>query len=331
MIQHPAIIALTGASLLISLLLLVAGWHGISILRSWNLASGSEQQLQLERRTYLISTIVGYALLFQIVSLFLFIFTTDRLHGLFVGAMCAAGTLNVNGFGYPTLLLKVGNSLLAGVWLILNHTDTQGYDYPLIRSKYGLLCLLVPLVLLETVLQGAYFLGMHPDVITSCCGSLFATNRPSLAGELAGLPPRFMQLLFFGSMATTWLVGGLFWLKGRGGLLFSLLSTGTFVVAAVALVSFICLYIYELPTHHCPFCILQQEYGFVGYLLYATLLGGGIAGFSVGALLPFRSRSSLVRYVPQFQRRLALLAMLGYLLFTAVTVVRMVATPFTLQ
>ena len=33
---------------------------------------------------------------FQLASLFLFIYTADHLHPLFVGAMCAAGTLYVN-------------------------------------------------------------------------------------------------------------------------------------------------------------------------------------------------------------------------------------------
>ena len=55
-----------------------------------------------------------YALAFEILSLFLFIYTADDLHRLFVGAMCAAGTLYVNAFGYPALMLKVGNSCWRG-------------------------------------------------------------------------------------------------------------------------------------------------------------------------------------------------------------------------
>ena len=131
MIQHPAILALMTASLIISGLLLYAGWFAIQILKNWDLASGSELQLQLERRTYLIATIMSYALLFQIISLFLYLYTADGLHILFTGAMCAAGTLQVNSYGYPALILKLINCLLAGCWLIVNHTDTRGYDYPL--------------------------------------------------------------------------------------------------------------------------------------------------------------------------------------------------------
>ena len=139
MILHPAVLALLTMSLLVSIMVLMAGYSGVLILRSWDIRSGSELQLGLERRTYLISSILGYIFVFQILSLFLYIHTADNLHVLFVGAMCAAGTLNVNTYGYPVFILKILNFLLAGTWLILNYSDARGYDYPLIKPKYTLL------------------------------------------------------------------------------------------------------------------------------------------------------------------------------------------------
>jgi len=330
MIQHPAILALSIAALLTCCMLLYAAWYGTRILRSWDLHSGSELQLELERRTYLISVILSYTLLFQILSLFLYIFTADNLHNQFTGAMCAAGSLAVNGYGYPVLILKIVNCLLAGVWLIINHVDSRGFDYPLIRTKYGLLTILAPLILLEAGLQFAYFFNLKADVITSCCGSLFSTDKRSIAGEIAGLPSGPTQLAFFGLMALTFLIGVVFYGKGKGGGIFSFFSSLTFVVAAAALVSFICLYFYELPTHHCPFCILQKEYGYIGYALYVTLLGGAICGMGVGALMPFKSQPSLSLIIPAIQRRLTLLTLALYLLFTLIVVWRMFSTPFTL-
>jgi len=107
MIMHPAVIALFVGSILVSCMVLYSMRYGIAIQRHWNLHSGSERQLDLEKKTYLISTIMSYAFAFQLFSLFLFIFTADKLNTLFTGAMCAAGTLNVNGYGYPTLVLKI--------------------------------------------------------------------------------------------------------------------------------------------------------------------------------------------------------------------------------
>ena len=330
MIQHPAILALTVASFLTGLMLIYAGWYGSRILDKWDLHSGSELQLDLERRTYLISVILSYALLFQIASLFLYIFTADNLHSQFTGAMCAAGSLSVNGYGYPVLLLKIVNCLLAGVWLIINHVDTRGYDYPLIKAKYGLLNVLVPLVLLEVLFQFVYFYNLKSDVITSCCGSLFSTDKHSIAGEIAGLPNDLMQLAFFGVMAATIFGGMVFYLKGKGGYLFAVLSGLTFIVSTAALVSFICLYFYELPSHHCPFCILQKEYNYIGYALYATLMGGTVGGLGVGVLEPFSKCGSLFKVIPAIQRRLVAMTLSLFLLFTLIVVWRMLSTSFRL-
>lgn len=330
MIQHPGILALLVASGIVSLLLAAAGWQGFRILRGWDLRSGSEVQLDLERRTYLVSTLVANALLIQILSLFLFIFTAEGLHNQFVGAMCAAGSLAVNAYGYPTLLMKIATCLLAGLWLVLHRADTQGYDYPLIRPKYLLLLVLVPLVLTETWLQLSYLTGLKADVMTSCCGSLFGQGRQGFAAELAGLPPRLMQPVFGGTFLALLAAGFLLLRFRRGAGLFSSLSLAFLLVAVAALVSFFCLYIYELPTHHCPFCLLKREYGWVGYPLYATLLGGAIAGLGVGALNAFRDRESLAAVLPTLQAHLTWSALILAALFTLIVGVWMALSPLRL-
>jgi uncharacterized membrane-anchored protein YitT (DUF2179 family) len=329
-IQHPGILALLFASGLVSLLLVAAGLQGLSILLGWDLLSGSEGQLDLERRTYLVSTLVAFALVVQLLSLFLFIFTADSLHTQFVGAMCAAGSLAVNPFGYPALLVKVATCLIAGLWLVLHRADTQGYDYPLIRPKYALLLGLTPLVLLETWLQTRYLTSLKADVMTSCCGSLFGLGRQGFAAELAGLPPRLMQPTFWVAFLALMLAGLLFLRFRKGARLFALLSLGFLCAAVAALVSFFCLYIYALPSHHCPFCLLQREYGFVGYPLYAALLGGGITGLGVGALAFFRNRKSLGAVVPRMQAKLAWTTLVLAALFTLIVSLWVALSPLKL-
>lgn len=330
MIMHPGILALITGSLLTSIMILYAGWYGVRILRRWDLNSGSELQLALEKRTYLISTLLSYALAFELISLFLFVFTADRLHLLFSGAMCAAGTLNANGFGYPLLILKLVNFLLAGVWLIVNHADNRGYDYPLIRFKYLLLVPLVPWSLLEFSYLFAYFSGLHADVITSCCGSLFSLERPGIAGDLASLPAGPMRAAFFGVMGAT-LASGLYSRRtGKGYYLFSALSLAGLLVGLASLVSFICLYIYQLPSHHCPFCVLQKEYHYIGYPIYASLLGGGLAGLGTGFLHPWRRRGSMTAVIPPLQKRLTLLTLALYGVFVLIAAYQMVFSPFRL-
>ena len=318
MILNPSVLALLISSILISFMVLYSAVYGAQILRHWDIASGSELQLALERKTYLISTILSYFLGIQLISLFLFIFTVDSLCPLFVGAMCAVGTLTVNGFGYPTLCLKLVNFLLAGLWLIVNHADNSGFDYPLIRKKYAFLMILTPFILAGSVLEITYFFGMKPDIITSCCGSLFSPASRTIASEIVAAPVLPMKIASYGALGLVILAGTIFLLKRRLGILFAILSGVTFIVSLVALVSFISLYIYQMPSHHCPFCILQKEYGYIGYPLYATLLFGTVTGMGVGVLDPFRKRPSLAATLPGFQRRLALSSVISWLLFALI-------------
>jgi hypothetical protein len=331
MIFHPSILALYVASILISFMVLYSAAYGVQILRKWDIQSGSEGQLILERKTYLISTLLTYVFGFELLSLFLYIFTVDRLHTFFVGAMCAAGTLYVNGFGYPTLILKVINFLLAGLWLILNYADNRGYDYPLIKTKYRLLLNLAPLILVETFLQINYFLRLNPNIITSCCGSLFSVGEQSLASEIVALPSIPMKIVFYLAMALTIASGFYFYRKGKGAYLFSSSSAITLLISLASILSFISVYFYELPTHHCPFCILQGEYGYIGYPLYITLLGGTISGMGVGMLMPFRNTKSLSNVLPSIQRRLAIASVVLFILFTAIVTYEIVFSGLILE
>jgi hypothetical protein len=321
MILHPPVLALLLGSLLTSFMLLYASWYGGAILRRWDLQSGSELQLGLERKTYLISTLVSYAFGFQLLSLFLFVYTADDLCPLFVGAMCAAGTLNVNSFGYPTLALKLLNFLLAGTWLVLNHVDNKAYDYPLIRKKYLFLLLITPVMLAETVMQFRYFHGLLPDIITSCCGTLFSAaprDEGSAMSFLSGLP---LRPVFFIGMGATIATGLVVYVKaGKGSLLFGLMSAGVLVVSLMALISVFSLYVYELPAHHCPFCLLEREYRYIGYPLYLSLFGGTVAGLGAGVIAPFKRIESLARSIPPFQQRLVMTSIVCYGIFMLIII-----------
>jgi hypothetical protein len=255
----------------------------------------------------------------------------DQLHVLFVGAMCAAGSLYVNGYGYPALILKVINFLLAGLWLILNAADNKAYDYPLIKKKYLFLLLIAPFLFAEMILQGNYFLRLKPDVITSCCGTLFSIDSGNITSDIAALPSIPLKITFYLCMALTVVSGLYFYRKNKGGYLFSSMSGITFLISIVSIISFISLYFYEIPTHHCPFCILQKEYGFIGYPLYFALLGSAVCGMGVGVLMPFRNGKSLSNIIPPIQRRLVLASLILFLIFTAIVTYRMVFSDFILE
>lgn len=320
MIFSPAIVALLAGSALVTLMLVYSSYYGGQILQHWDLASGSERQLELERRTSLISTIISYGMGFQAFLLVLFIYAADRLAPFFTGAMCAAGSLHANAWGYPAMLLKVLNVVLAGVWLVLNHTDSSAYDYPAIKAKYRLLMLMTPLAAAETITQTAYFLGLKPNIITSCCGTLFTAEAAGAVGALLALPIDLMEWGFAGLLALTLGLGTYFYRRERGAEAFSLVSAIMFLVSVLAVISFISPYIYELPTHHCPFCLLQKEYGYIGYPMYLSLLVATVCGIGTGAIEPFKHRRSLKEAAPRIQKRLALASLVAFAVFAAISV-----------
>ncbi|HOW74565.1 MAG TPA: hypothetical protein P5102_06240 [Candidatus Competibacteraceae bacterium] len=330
MLITPAIVALQLIALSVVGTVLLAGGFAWRILRHWDIHSGSELQVCLERQTYLISTLLGFALGAELLSLLLFIHTAENLSSQFIGAMCATGVLNINAFGFPTLLLKITVFFLAALWLWLNRVDNQGDDYPLVRVKYGLLMVIAPLTVLEGATQTAFFLGLEPEVITSCCGSLFSAEGRGVAAELAGWPVRPALALFY-TMAGLLLAVGLAFRRWPGlGPLFAAGSVLSFSVAIVVIIAVLSLYVYENPNHHCPFCLLKAGYGYVGYALYIPLFAATAAGLSAGLITPFRRVVSLQAVIPGEVRHLIGLALAGFGLFYALATWLMLRSPLIL-
>lgn len=333
MVLQPGIIALVLGSGITLVLLTYAAGLGVKILMGWDIGSSSEEQLALERRTYLVSTLVRYGLAFEIVSAFLFIYTADDLHNLLVGAMCATGSLNANSFGFPALYAKIAIFFLSAAWIAMDSLDNRAEDYPLMKKKYRLLLFVVPLVLAGYVLQVLYFGSIDPNVITSCCGVLFSEGGTNIGSSLASLPVRQTEALFFGSFVLV-VASGLAVIKsGRRPfiMLFAVLSAAFFVISIASIISFVSLYFYQVPTHHCPFDMLQSEYYYSGYPLYFSLFAGSFFGAMTGIIEPFRKIRTLSLLIPGVQRRWALISIVCLTAFVLITLVPMVFTSFTLE
>lgn len=330
MLLSPAILALIGVSAVVTALLLLASVFAVRVLRHWDIRSGSELQLRLERSTYLISTLVTFAIAAEVVALLLFVYNAEGMHTQFVGAMCATGVLNVNGWGWPALLLKIAVFFAGSVWLLLNRLDNQGYDYPLIRLKYGLLLVLLPLVATAAVVQLQYFLNLNPDVITSCCGSLFSLDAQGVAAEVSSVTPRNAMLALYSSGALVLASGAVYLWRRRLATLFAASAAVAFPVAIIAIVSCIALYVYEHPHHHCPFCILKSGHDYIGYWLYIPLFTATALAIGVGALAPWRNIASLRAAVAADARRYAAIALAGFVLFYAVATFAIVHSNLTM-
>lgn len=332
MIFSPAILALLTGSLLTTLLLVYGTQAGLRIAWRWDLRVATEEQLSRERKTYLVSSLLSHVIVLKLLLLVLFIAVADSLHDFFSGAMCAAGTLNANSFGYPALLLMVITFLLCSVWLIFNRLDQKADDFPLLRLKYGFLAVLAPVSIVESAFLTSYFVNLDPQVITSCCGTLFGEGAGGLAAELAHVPTRIAQPVFWSSIVFVLGAGVFAYLTGRGSRVFSVLSAAALPISLAAVISFISLYYYQMPTHHCPFCLLQGDYGHIGYLIYATLFMASVTGMGPGLIeMLGRTRPSLETTIPRLSRRLCLASLAGFSLFAATAVWPIVFYDFALN
>jgi hypothetical protein len=318
---HPTALALALTALISTVLLAGTLPFAFDVLQRWDLSRSDAAQLSRERRVELVSTIVALVLFANLGSLLAFVMTTDRIASQLVGAMCAAGALNANPWGYPTLGLGLAVFFVASAWLVTHAVNRRGFDYPLVRAQHALLFVLAPLVAAYGATMLVYFGAIDPAVITSCCSTLFDDARADApAHDLAALPPAVAIAVFAALFAALVGLGARVVRSARGALPYTLVALATFAAAIALVVSVLAPYTYELPHHHCPFCVLKREYGFVGYGLYGGAFTGaalaiGVTVAGVGARLPSLSVAG-----PKLARRFAAGSLAGFTLFTGLAI-----------
>ncbi|MFQ6110830.1 MAG: hypothetical protein ACE5LX_02230 [Nitrospinota bacterium] len=291
------------------------------IVRRWDPESASEEQLLLEQKSYLVSTIMQYVLGFQILSLVLFVVTADKLSSILTGAMCATGSLNANPYGFWTLYVKIAAFFVYAAWITINYLDTRVEDYPLSKFKFKFLLLLIPVLVSDGVLQSLYFINLNPTLIVSCCGIVYDIGPP-IASSLEGISEGAAMGGFYLVMGSAILLGLLF-RRGIGWLSypFSAISAFSFYYSLLAIISFISSYIYAMPSHHCPFDMLKAEYYYIGYPIYFSLFVGSFFGLAVGFTEPLKGLPSLGEVAARFQQGAASISVIGFVAFTTFSTV----------
>jgi len=250
------------------LLLLIAFLATLGLLRKWNFDVFTTEQFALENRSYLVMTIIFFVMLLKVVLLPYFVYTIDNLSDLIPGAMCGAGVIKANEYGNPLLALKIIILFLSGLWLSINTMDLKAKNYPYLKLKSWFFIIVFLLLSGEFFLDILYFTHIETTNPVSCCSVIFGQT-----GGANGLPfgldiPKLLILfyLLFALIVLT-VLSDLAVMTIVASLLFG-------IVAYYAVVYFFGTYIYELPTHQCPFCMLQDHYYYVGYLLWGLLLLG---------------------------------------------------------
>lgn len=267
------------------LFLLGALIFSVRIIRLWAADEATELQLYLERRSYLVGSMVQLVLMFQVLSLLMFLHTANNhLPGIVKGAMCATGSLGVNEYGFGTLYLKMAAIFFYVAFLILNYLDNSEPAYPLTPIKYWLVFPAFLLVAVDYFYMFNFFWEIKPDIIATCCSVNFIDSESFGVGLEPDSKFRLpFAILFIGLFFLLMITQGMVWLRPKffnmpktalGGAFFQLIGSFLYVFAAVIVLKFsLVKYIYGLPSHNCLFDIFWAKYNYVGYLIFGSYYG----------------------------------------------------------
>lgn len=255
-------------------LLCIAFYNSIQILKNWDFNKTTSLQYKLEKKSYLVILIISFVLIVKLILFPYFTYSLDELSNIVPGAMCAAGIVGANEYGEINLALKIFIIFIIGAWLIINNLDLKAKTYPYTKKKYLLFSALFLLITVEIVLDFLYLTNISTQQPVMCCSIIFGVN--SVGSKIPfnlsiPLLITLFYLLFILTIFTNILK------KSTINIISNLLF---FYIAYYAVTYFFSTYIYELPTHQCPFCMLQHEYHYIGYFIWITLFLGVFFGIS---------------------------------------------------
>ncbi len=273
MFLTPDILAILISDFIFLFLAIVSLYISTKIYLKWNINSSSKTQYELEKQTVLPATIIKYIFIIKIPLFIFFIFTVDKISNVITGAMCSAGVIDATVYGPSLLILKLINIYLFGFWLVLNHYDNKREDLKFTKIKFGLFIPLFLLLSAEIILDLLMFSSLDINKIVSCCGTLFSSSSETTLSFLFLIPNSIIVTVFY----VNFFLIVLFYLT-KSRTLFALFNIIFPIIAIYSLIMFFGTYIYQLPTHHCPFCMLQKDYDYIGYILYITLFTGSFSG-----------------------------------------------------
>ena len=273
----PEVLSIFILNTVFAVFAMIAFYLSIKIYLGWDLNSTSKAQYKLEKQSFLAATIIKYIFVIKVPLFLFFIFTLDKISNVLVGAMCGAGVVDATEYGTYLFILKIINIYLFGYWLVLHSVDVKDEKQPYTKAKFGFFIVIFFFFILELVLEGVMFSSIDVDKMVSCCGNIYSSSATSYISNIFTIDTNIFLALFYGTFF--FIIVGYFF-KNR--YLFVVANLLFIVIAIITLIVFFGTYIYEIPTHHCPFCFLQKDYYYVGYLIYTFLFLGTFYGLVVG-------------------------------------------------
>ncbi len=277
MLLSPEVLTIQIINLIFLVFGTIAFILGIRIFLKWDMNSTSKLQYTLEKQSFLSATIIKYILFIKILLFIFFIFSLDKISNVLTGAMCAAGVIDATSYGIYLLLFKLINIYFFGFWLVIHKFDINTKELKFTKLKFGFYIFIYLLFLVEILIELTMFSSIDVDKLVSCCGTLYSNSSGSYLSSFFAID----NIYIVGSFYLTFLLLVIAYFI-KNDYLYVVFNLIFLIVSLVSLIMFFGTYIYELPTHHCPFCMLQKEYNYIGYVLYLFLFLGTFFGFTIG-------------------------------------------------
>ncbi len=259
-------------------LLFIAFYFSVFIIKNWNYEKTTSSQYKLEKTSYLVILIIFFTLVVKIFLMPYFTYSIDNLSHIIPGAMCAAGVIKANNYGEILLALKLIILFCIGIWLIINSLDLKEKTYPYTKKKFTFYIFIFSLILIETTLDILYLSNISTKEPVMCCSVIFGSNAVGNKIPFNLTIPILVGLFYLTFLLT------IFSNIQKQKFINFLINSFFLYISYYAVTYFFSTYIYQLPTHQCPFCMLQKEYYFIGYFIWTTMFLGtffGIASFVV--------------------------------------------------
>lgn len=276
--------------IILFILLSIAFYFSLSIIKNWDFNKTTNKQYKLEKTSYLVILIISFTLIVKIVLFPYFAYSLDNLSNIVPGAMCAAGIVGANEFGQINLALKILILFFISVWLIINSLDLKEKTYPFTKKKYFLYIFIFILSIIELFLDFSFLENISTKEPVMCCSVIFGVNNTGSKIPFDLSISNLLIVFYLLYILTTILS------LQKSSFLNLIINFMFLYIGYYAVTYFFSTYIYQLPTHQCPFCMLQKEYYFVGYFIWGTLFLGTFFGISSFILKTFINKDLAYTY-----------------------------------
>ena len=243
----------------------------IQIISKWNFNSYTSFSFKLEDRSYFAMLIIYFTTIVKILLYPYFIYTLDTLSSILPGAMCGAGVISANIYGEKLLIFKTVVLFIGGIWIVINNLDIKQKHTYFMINKSKIYLLLAFFLIIEFFYEINFFTHLSTIAPVTCCSAIYSTS--TINPLPFHIDTFILLILLYGSFIVT------FYGNIKEKYLISFFSSIFFIyIAYYAVIYFFGPYIYDLPTHHCPFCMLQKDYYFIGYFIFGSLFLGVFYG-----------------------------------------------------